>query len=95
MYLGVFRWDLIFVEDLEHIIQNCDDDARLKTGISHVAALVRTHYGRSNGVSSKNKRIDGRIAYAQQIPKLAVLIRFTSEACSTRRRCSISARRVA
>jgi hypothetical protein len=38
---------LILVEDLEHVVQDGDNDPSLEASIGHVVAFVRTHYRRS------------------------------------------------
>jgi len=86
--------NLIFIEDLQHIVQYGDNDLGLKACICHVVAFVRTHDGRTKLVS-RYPYGKGRETYAQQIPRLLVLMRLTSDAWSTRRRCSINALSVA
>lgn len=39
--------NLIFVKDLQHIVQNGENDLGLQSGVGHVVALVRTHDRRS------------------------------------------------
>lgn len=48
--------DLVLVEYLEDIIENCDDYPSLKSGIGHVVAFVRPHDGWSGLRSVQNKR---------------------------------------
>lgn len=40
-----FRANLIFIEDLKHILQDCNDDASLEPSIGHIAAFVGPHDG--------------------------------------------------
>lgn len=45
--------DLIFIKDLENIVQDRYGDTSLKPGISHIFSLMRSHYRRSEHMLAK------------------------------------------